>query len=143
MKIVNEKPPMLEKILGVGMNPNLDNVIFTYGDTIYNPSGRDIPEYLIEHESVHTKQQGNDPDGWWERYLRDTYFRLDQETAGYAAQFRFMCNHPDKRLSVTDREKRHRILMDLGQSLSGPTYGQMIGLSYAMQQIKKLSGVKP
>jgi len=142
MTIKNENPPMLKRIFGAGMNPDLGNVIFTYGDTIYNPSGRDIPDYLIEHESVHTKQQGDDPKGWWERYLNDPYFRFEQEVEGYARQFAFMCNHPNKRMRVTDRNKRHLILMDLGNSLSGPTYNKIVKLSYAMQQIKKLSGVR-
>lgn len=135
MKILNEKPPMLEDILGVGMNPNLDNVIFTYGDTIYNPSGRYIPDYLIEHESVHTKQQGDDPDAWWDRYLRDPYFRLDQELDAYARQYWYTCQ------KVKDRNKRNLILIDIAKSVSGETYGNMVRQPYAMQEIKKRAKV--
>ena len=139
MKILNEKPPekILNGIFGAGMAPNLGNVIFTHGDTIYNPSGRDVPDYLIAHESIHTIQQGDDPDAWWERYLRDPYFRLQQETEGYAVQFAFICN------KVKDRNQRFKILLALARSLSGPTYGSMIGHSAAMKMIKERSKVKP
>ena len=137
MKIVNEKPPMLERIFGAGMKPDTGRVVFTYGDTIYNPSGKDVPSYLIAHESVHAIQQGDDPEGWWERYLHDAYFRLEQEAEAYAAQFAFICD------SVKDRNRRNLVLIDIASSLSGPTYGSMIGHTAASRMIKERSKVKP
>lgn len=128
---------MLDMILEAGMNPNLATVIFTYGDTIYNPGNVNIPEYLIVHESTHTEQQGNDPDSWWARYVKDPYFRLQQEVEAYGNQFAFMCE------TVRDRNKRSRLLLELGHILSGPTYGNMITREGAMRMIKERSGVKP
>ena len=91
MKIVNEKPPIFDKIVKAGMSPSLDSTIFTYGDTIYNPSGRPIPDHLIAHEARHFKQQGNDPAAWWDKYLVDKEFRFEQEAEAYANQYKFLC----------------------------------------------------
>lgn len=139
MNIVNEKPSekLLNGVFGAGMAPDLGNVIFTHGDTIYNPSGRDIPDHLIAHESIHTTQQGDDPDGWWERYLHYSYFRLQQEIEAYAGQFAFICN------KVKDRNRRNRVLVDIAMSLSGPTYGSMVSYQGAMKMVKEHSRVKP
>ena len=138
MKILSERPPekLLTGVFGAGMAPDLGNTIFTYKDTIYNPSGRDIPDYLIRHESTHTKQQGNDPDAWWERYLHDAYFRLKQETEAYAAQYAYICQR------VKDRNQRNRVLIDIAASLSGPTYGSMISQLGAMKMIKEYPNIK-
>lgn len=137
MKIVNEKPPFLDKIISAGMNPNLDRTVFTYGDTIYNPSGKEIPEYLLVHEEVHSKQQGNKPKEWWEQYIKDQKFRLQQETEAYAAQLAFMCSEQ------RDRNQRARVLHEIAVTLSGPTYGKSIDYQLASKTVKHLSGVKP
>jgi len=138
MKIINENPPekLLNAIINNGMRPHA-NVIFTYGDTIYNPGGQDIPDHLIEHEGTHYKQQGNDPDAWWGRYLTDQYFRIEQESEAYARQFAYIC------ATVKDRNQRHRICLDLAGILAGPLYGNVIGQMNAYQKIKSLSKVKP
>ena len=105
MKIKVENPPMLESILAAGMIPNLQTTIFTYGDTIYNPGDNELPDHLIEHEDTHSKQQGDDPDAWWLRYVNDPYFRLQQEIEAYVNQYKFICKQ------VTDRNKRFLILV--------------------------------
>lgn len=137
MKILNEKPPFLDKIIAAGMNPSLDRTVFTYGDTIYNPSGKNVPDYLIEHEEVHCDQQGNDPKAWWDKYLKDPVFRLNQELEAYAAQYAYMC------AVVRDRNKRARILHEIANVLSGPTYGGSIDYQFASEAVKRLSRVKP
>lgn len=130
MQIKNEKPPILDKILAAGMHPNLESTIFTYGDTIYNPSGRPIPDYLLAHEATHFKQQ-IDPAAWWDQYLKDKEFRFDQEAEAYANQYKFMCK------KVKDRNMRFRILYELAGALSGPTYGNMTTQSEALNIIKQ------
>lgn len=131
MQIKTEKPPIYDQILAseCDFNPNL--TIFTYGDAIYNPAGVDIPDHLIVHEETHSKQQGDAPDAWWERYLRDQYFRVQQETEAYANQYRYICSY------MRDRNRRARILWDLGGFLSSPMYGSVIGHQEAMKMIKQ------
>lgn len=145
MEIKNEKPPIWDSVCqAFEVNPSM--TLFTYGDTIYNPSGQDIPDHLMEHEELHAEQQkhnDNDAALWWGRYLREPMFRLDQESKAYAKQYAFICNHPDKKMRITDRNKRFRVLHHFANSLSGPLYGRCISHAEAMQLIKKLSNVKP
>ena len=138
MKIIHENPPdkLLNAIINNGMHPH-SLVIYTYGDTIYNPSGTDIPDHLLIHEETHCEQQGNDPKGWWIRYLIDQYFRIEQETEAYTRQFAYICT------TVKDRNQRHRICLDLAKILAGPIYGNVIGQMNVYQKIKSLSKVKP
>lgn len=136
MKIVNELPPekLLNGIRAAGMAPDLTRTFFTYGDTIYNPGGMNLPDHIIEHEEVHCDQQAayaGGVDGWWSRYLLDPLFRVQQEAEAYGMQYRYMCAHQK------DRNARTRILLDLAGFLSGPMYGRTINRQAAADLIKK------
>lgn len=127
---------MLDRILGAGMRPDMDRVVFTYGDTVYVPSGRELPDYLLVHESAHSRQQGADPGAWWMRYTTDRYFRLSQEVEAYAAQYDFMCGH------VRDRNRRAGVLVEIANVLAGPTYGEMVSVMDALKMVKDKSKTK-
>ena len=72
--ISNEYPPNYEEIKKAF---NLvKGVVFTYGNTIYNPDNIKINKLLLEHEKVHIRQQGTNPEEWWKRYLIDKDFVL-------------------------------------------------------------------
>ena len=129
MKVLEEKPPIYDAIIANGMHPH-EGVIYTYGDTIYNPSGLVLPEHLIQHELTHVGQQGTDPDAWWGRYLIDPYFRIEQESHAYAKQYDFMCK------TMKDRNQRFRLLMQIANILSGPVYGNVITHTAALKSIK-------
>ena len=135
MKIQQALPPNYNRILNSGMRPDPQNTIFTYGDTIYNPSGREIPDYLIKHEETHFLQQGSNPNAWWNRYITDPYFRIEQETEAYAKQYDFMCQ------IVKDRNARYKILYQLALSLSGIRYGAVITQMSALKLIKNKSKI--
>lgn len=128
MKISKQQPPNYEKILSF-FDVGDKNVVFAYGDTIYSPNGGDIAEHLIVHESVHSKQQGTDPVGWWDRYLIDPEFRIEQEVQAYASQYVYV-----KRLyktSVSDI-----FLDDIARDLSSEIYGNIIDFDKARSRIK-------
>lgn len=95
MKFSKQIPPpyeMCHKLFGVNWS---DGLIITYGDTIYCAS--DIPDELIAHESVHIVQQERmGKDAWWEKYFVDPKFRLEQETAAYIAQVKFLKENYDR-----------------------------------------------
>ena len=129
MKIKNAKPPIYDKILQAGMTPT-DNAIYTYGDTIYNPGGGVIPDHVVKHEETHSRQQGDDPDGWWGRYIGDDFFRIQQEVEAYANQYKFICQ------IQKDRNRRDKVLRNMSTILSSPTYGSIIGSSVAYKMIK-------
>lgn len=133
MKIVNEKPPIYDSIVRAFQVTPV-NTVFTYGDTIYNPSGKPLPDHLIEHEKVHIKQQnGNDADAalWWGKFLRDPVFRLDQESEAYGVQYRYVHDQ------IQDRNRRAVALHTFAATLSGPLYNNCIGHTDAMALIKK------
>lgn len=133
MQIKKEFPPIYDSLLKAGMQPS-DKTVYTYGDTIYNPGGHEIPMDLKIHEETHGEQQGNDPDKWWDRYLQDPYFRIQEETVAYGRQYAYACKH-----IIKDRNKQVQFLMMIADVLSGPIYGNMIGKNAAVRMIKEKS----
>jgi hypothetical protein len=137
MRIINEKPPVWDSVCATfGIQPV--NVLFTYGDIIYNPDAVNIPDHIIVHEEVHEEQQKRDgmtPELWWGKFLRDRDFRLDQESEAYGVQYAFICKY------VKDRNQRHKFLHQLATTLSGPLYERCIGLIEAMKLIKERANV--
>ena len=91
MKIKIENPPhrvrqLCEKVFNLtGTKP-----IFCFGDTIYNPFNAEVDAFLMAHEVVHSKQQGEDPKAWWKKYLLDKKFRFAQELQAYRVQYKVM-----------------------------------------------------
>ena len=130
MKIIIDYPPNF-KAIEKKFGPLSESVIFTYGDTIYSPQQGSLSDHLIVHEEVHSKQQGNDPKGWWKRYLKDDNFRLEQEVEAYKAQYQsFKRAHGDKNLHI-------RFLHKIAADLSGKMYGSLVTHREAMNLIMR------
>jgi hypothetical protein len=91
MKTVTSFPPNYDliRVAFPGLPPHTR---FCYGDTIYNPSGEPIPADIEYHESIHSKRQGSMPDLWWNRYLTEPSFRLEEELLAYRAQYQYARN---------------------------------------------------
>lgn len=128
MKIVNEWPPIINRIKAVfdleGFNP-----VFTFGDKLYNPMGYEIPKDLMIHEEVHEKQQTTiGVDKWWDLYLQDPKFRLEQEIEAYQAQYAFI-------KEKYNRHNRMPILKELATNLSSRMYGNLINFNEAKEII--------
>lgn len=135
MKIVQSTPPnaLITRIEHAGMKVDLRNTIFTYEDTIYNPSGSQLPNHLIEHESVHSHQQAITIGGaemWWAAYLADPMFRLEQEAEAYGHQYAVYCKNKKGQLS------RLKFLAAISGMLSGQTYGGTISPQDALKLIQ-------
>lgn len=129
MKYSTEPPPIYEranKLWGVTME---DNVVFTYGDICHCKDGS-IPAWLEAHEIVHTKQQGDSPAEWWERYFEDPTFRFGQELEAYKAQYKFILS------TVKDRNAQFRWLNKFATDLAGSMYGALVSKTDAMRLIK-------
>lgn len=131
-KIVEELPPIYEKIAAVFPEVrNRRGVVFTYGDTLYNPSGYSIDDELMIHEDVHVAQQAKmGKDEWWDKYLADPQFRTDQELEAYRAQF----------AATRERYGRpvwRRELKRLARDLSSPIYGNILSPDEAAKLIKE------
>lgn len=134
-KISTEKPPIYDAVtLAFGNEPK--TAIFTYGDTIYNPNNFKLADHIIEHEKIHIEQHAKYPGGpaeWWNRYLSDDAFRLDQEARAYGRQYSFCCQ---KGIS---RQQKRALLKGLGKILSGQLYNKLLPLEDAKELILKHS----
>src|SRR5258708_20624657 len=120
MKTLRAYPPNIKDILRVF---NLDGlyVVFTYGDTLYNPSGSDIPTHLMKHEETHMRQQAiMGIKEWWDMYLSNQMFRLSQEVEAYHNQFQYYCRNKK------DHYKQAVFLDDLASDLSSAMYGNIV-----------------
>lgn len=140
MNLSNTKPPCYDEANAFFELEKLKlGTIFTYGDTLYNPDNLEIAQDLIVHESVHAEQQGHDDTVaklWWQRYLADPDFRLDQEAEAYAAQYDYLCTlHKDK-------NARYRILLRLTKMLAGPMYKLEMSTADVMTKIREKSKIK-
>lgn len=130
MRIVNEKSPVHDRAAEVF--PLSGREIFAYGDTIYNPSGCDVPPWLVAHEEVHSRQQEEygSVEEWWDRYLIDAQFRLDMETEAHQKEYRVYCYHNK------DRNDRVRYLTIVARKLAAPLYAYELALPDAKRRIK-------
>lgn len=107
-------------------------VLFSYDPYIYCPSGEEIPDHLIEHEVTHHLQQRSvgGPEIWWERYLSDDAFLIEQEISAYHNQYEFFCK------TESNLKKRYLFLLACATALSSPLYGRSIGKAVALFRIK-------
>lgn len=143
--VVVDYPPCFERCCEVFGRANVDRkgVIFSWGDRIYNPGNVGIPRELAAHEAVHGLRQlrysmslehdltdEQRTEAWWERYLTDPLFRLDEELYAHHAEY-------------IARKKRHghepRVFNAIAERLAGPLYGNLLTVAQAKHAI--LTGV--
>jgi len=133
MKIVIDYPPNIEKIKEA-FGEIRPSIVFTFGDTLYNPGNGNISDDLMVHEEIHMKQQGDNPEAWWEKYLMDSTFRLHEELEAYRNQYKQFWSHSKNR----DRQRSFMFATKLAIDLSGPIYGNIIGFQDALNMIKSI-----
>jgi len=127
MKVSDQLPPNYSDIASTFQLSGF-NAVFTYGDTLYNPTGLPISDDLMAHEEVHAKQQTN-PEEWWSRYLSNPEFRLEQELEAYRAQYKSLADRP--------RPERRWFLREFAKNLSSKLYGGIINKAKAEELIKQ------
>lgn len=135
MIIKEEYPPNYLDIVKVFGDVSERKPVFCYGDIIYNPFKSEVTPDLEIHEDTHRIQQGTAPDIWWEKYLTDTTFRLNQEIEAYAKQYQFACKLVDEIKGPATMKKA--ILESIAKSLSSDMYGNIISYSQAETAIRK------
>lgn len=129
IRIVAENPPLFDEI-NARFKIAGHNVIFAWGDRIYNPKRIVIPPEIMLHEQVHMERQATDIEGWWRRYIADDAFRLDEEVLAHRAEFAALV-----RQHGGDRNTRRRCLNFVGLKLCSPVYGRMVALHEAKKLI--------
>ena len=129
MREIKDFPPNIAEIRA---KFNIGNeVVFCWGEILYNPLGAYIDPYLQEHEETHSiQQQAIGVVAWWDRYLEDKDFRLSQESEAYRAQYAFA------REKITDKDKLSDYLSSLAIAMSGEIYGNMCTYDYAINTIR-------
>ena len=116
---------------------NDKTTVFTYGDTIYNPSGGELSRDVVVHESVHEQQQlmlkrwwRSGARAWWNLYIKDPEFRLAQELQAYQTQYFFLLQ------GGMNRDRLAKRISDMAYSLSSPMYGNIISYADAVRRIR-------
>lgn len=128
MKLVHEKPAIYQRLVDkFGINWDR-GIIITYGDTVYCKTS--IPPDLVVHESVHVEQQKKmGVEIWWDKYIAEPKFRLEQEIEAYRTQYRFVCANAGR----TIRRESQR---NIARELSSSTYGSIISYQDALKIIQ-------
>jgi hypothetical protein len=129
MKVLNLYPPNYEAVKLIFPNSEEHKPIFCYEDTIYNPFNIEVTPDLEVHEGIHQKQQGNDVEGWWNRYLTNKEFRLEMEIEAYGAQYKFIKERIPKKFADYGLEK-------MSFALSGELYGSLLSYGKARSKIR-------
>lgn len=130
--IIQSWPPNIDAIRK--RFPAIHNrVLFAYDGSIYSPSGQDIPDHLIVHEETHFKQQEKVGGAavWWDKYLTDNKFLIEQEVEAYHNQYEFFCKYYGG-----DKSAQYKFLLSCARALSSPLYGNSIGVAAALFRIK-------
>ena len=116
MLILNAKPPIWDE---AHKHFDIDDsaTFYAYGDTIYNPAGIHVPEYIVIHEEVHMEQQlSMGVELWWQRYFSEPQFRYSQEVQAYGRQYWYF--KKDER----DGNMKSRYLHKLVEIMMSPMY---------------------
>ena len=120
-------PPVYERLnLRFGADWE-KGVIIAYNGKIHQKSKVVQPQKVI-HEKVHLDEQkriGND--AWWELYLTDDAFRLEQETMAYKTEANFIKKH------IKQREHRFQMIRELAHAFSSSLYGGIITPEQALK----------
>jgi hypothetical protein len=117
VKVVNLFPPNYQQI-NTAFKVRGKPVIFCFGAQIYNPMRINVSPALHAHESVHSAQQGSDPRVWWDRYIADKAFRLEQEIPAHQAEVRHWADNCG---GVSEP-----CIAEIAERLSSPLYGNII-----------------
>lgn len=132
MKIVVSYPPNIEKIDQVLHVKETPHILYCYGDTIFNPWNEELPEWIVEHEKVHSVRQGDSPNAWWDQYLVDTKFRFEEELVAHQREYQVLCE-----VSKWLRPKRMEYLSYMAKRLSGKMYGHVCSWREAKDLIRQ------
>lgn len=129
MQVIERLPPIYSEILAAFPAIARMKPIFSWGSTIYNPHRIAIDDGLMAHEGVHAQQQDRDPEAWWRAYIAAPKFRLQEELAAHAVEYRW------RAANAANRHERRALLVSIAQRLSSPMYGSMISLRDAKAAI--------
>ncbi len=121
MDILKGYPPNYDEIVHRIPEAAQSGVIFTYAPNVFAPEGQELSGALRAHEGIHLRQQQDDPEGWWEKYLESVFFRFGQELDAHRAEYEWW-----KKWRPQKAQKAKRLI---AARLRGPLYGAQDMLS--------------
>lgn len=104
--------------------------LFAYAPYIYNPFDIFIDPTLYFHEMIHIKQQKDNPSEWWDKYILDKDFRLEQELEANRKQLQLFNK------VVKDKNERYRFMLNIARSMSSNLYGNMVEYNQAIKLLQ-------
>jgi len=132
MTIVVDFPPIYDEIAAVFRIYDRRDVVFAWGDRIYNPYELVIPTEILAHEAVHGGRQGSLEAGireWWKRYMEDRAFRFAEEVHAHRAEYLWLMQN-------APRGRRRSALKLVASKLASPLYGNMATASDARKILR-------
>lgn len=130
LQVVTGYPPNFEAIATLFPLARRPGTIFTYGQCIYTGEGCTVSPALKAHESVHAQRQADiGVEKWWERYLSEDAFRLEEELLAHRAEYRALKSW------TRDRNQVAGALHQIALRLSSGLYGQMLTYQQARRFI--------
>lgn len=128
IEIIHELPEIYDRLHRT-FNVEWDKgIIIAYDGKIYcklNP-----PSQKIYHEMVHLQEQkelGNEI--WWEMYITNDKFRLDEELKAYRAEVKFI------KKAIKNRNDAFEMIRNIAHDLSSEIYGNIISKDEALKLI--------
>lgn len=133
MEISKDYPPNWKLIQVAFPDCERYKPVFSFGGVLYNPFGVAVTKDLEYHEIIHARQQGSDPDGWWNLYMADRAFRLEQEVEAYGNQLAFF-----KRFAQNGKLTEW-LKKNMADALSSEPYGNLCTFHEAEGLIKRFA----
>jgi hypothetical protein len=111
-------PPLIEKIDEV-FHVKGRPILYAWEQFIYNPAGVPVSRPLVSHEATHGIRQieYGGAEKWWERYLLDSAFVLEEEIIAHKMEWEAV------KAIYKDRNIRAVQLQKIARKLSSPLYG--------------------
>lgn len=133
MRVVVGVPPLFE-LIDEKFHVKGKEVIFAWGDTIYNPENIKVGPELLAHEAVHGARQAafGGATVWWRRYLHDPEFRFNEEVLAHRAELEILLE-----LSKNRNERRYWAKA-VAKKLASPLYGKMTTTAKATRMLNNL-----
>lgn len=116
--IYRSLPPNYDKIIAAIPAARRMDAVFCYGQTVHVVGNRRLAPEILVHETVHAHQQIN-PEEWWDRYLVDKKFRLQQEIEAHRREY-------SARIDGKGRSERRSALAEISKRLASSFYGGII-----------------
>lgn len=133
LNVIHNRPPNFADIDAIFNVRTKHGVLFCYGSNLFNPSGVEVPTWIMAHEIAHSERQGDTIDAiraWWGRYLTEPKFRLDEEIIAHQAEWKaYLETRPN-------RQQRRGYLVQISKRLSSDLYGKMITKERAKEIIQ-------